>query len=197
MKMYKACVIVLFLSAMGVSQGCVGRAIGEGIEKALGPTAYVLPMEPRWPEKDSQYLAAYENFELAPLKSEFLPTPTEFMTVFPERFDDQMISKGLPIGKRGKTLLIRVTILAYQPVSSYQKALGPTEEVVARVELTDKESGKPVGKAICIGRTYQSIGLGPQWKAWGLARAIADKWINKYYPEQGRHETKEQAPPSE
>ena len=32
---------------------------------------------------------------------------------------------------------------------------------------------------------------------YGGVIAIAGKWINKYYPEQGRHETKEQAPPSE
>ncbi len=63
--------------------------------------------------------------------------------------------------------------------------------------LKDKQSGQVVGNAICIGRTYQSVGLGPKWKAWGLARAIVNKWIDNYYPKEGRVEQKEQAPPSE
>jgi len=189
-------VMLAFVCAVAMTQGC-SRAISEGIEKVLGPTGKILPMEPKWPEKDSTYLAAYQNIELAPLKSEFPDTPAQFMSYFPMKFGEQLASKGLPAGRGGKTLLVHVDIVAYQPVSSYNKALGPTEEVVARVELIDKDSGKLIGKAMAIGRTYQSVGLGPKWKAWGLARAIVNEWINGYYPKEGRHEAEEQAPPAE
>jgi hypothetical protein len=183
------------LVAASMSQGCVGRAISEGIEKTLGPTAIALPMEPRWPEGDSQYLAEYRNFELAgPINNEFPDTPQAFLNYFPVKFAEQLAGRDLPTDVKGRTLLISVTILGYQPASSYHKALGPTEEVVARVVLTDKERGKVVGSAICIGRTYQSVGLGMKWKAWGLSRAIINKWIDNYYPKQGRREGEEQAP---
>jgi hypothetical protein len=191
-------ILATLLCLLMASTGCVSRAINEGVEKALGPTAYVLPMDPKTPEKDSEFLASYKNFQLVePVGNDFRGTPTEFTTYFPGKFHEQLLSKGLPTGGAGKTLLIKVDILAYQAVSSYHKALGPTEEVVARVEFTDKDSGKTIGKAICIGRTYQSIGLGPKWKAWGLSRAIVNKWIDPLYPKEGRNETEETPPPSE
>ncbi len=187
----------LLAGAMMFGQGCVGRLVSEGMEKGLGPTGIVLPVDARWPQGDSQYLAAYKNFEVGAIRSEFADTPAVFTEYFPGKLRDQLFSKGLPTGQPGKTLLIDVDILAYQPVSSFHKALGPTEEVVARVTLKDKAGGQVVGTAICIGRTYQSVGLGPKWKAWGLARAIVDKWIDEYYPKEGRHEGEETAPPSE
>ena len=188
----------LICCATLVAPGCVSRLIDEGIEKSLGPTAKALPMEPKWPEKDPTYLASYRNFELVlPIKSEFADTPQAFMDYFPVKFGEQLASKDLPTGGNGKTLLVDVTILAYQPVISYHKAWGPTEEVVARVELKDKDTGELVGRAICIGRTYQSIGLGPKWKAWGLCRAIVNDWINEYYPKEGRQEGPEKPAPIE
>jgi hypothetical protein len=153
-------------------------------------------MDPKWPAADQNYLAAYKNFALDPqIASEFPDTPREFMTFFPGVLRTQLMSKGLPVGRSGKTLIISVNILAYQPVSSYEKALGPTEEVVARVTLKDKDSGAVVGQAVCIGRTYQSVGMGPQWKAWGLSRAIVNKWLDNYYPKAGRIEGEEKGPP--
>ena len=188
----------LLAGAVLFGQGCVGRLVSEGMEKGLGPTGIVLSADARWPQGDSQYLASYRNFEVGAIRSEFADTPAAFMDYFPGKLRDQLSGKGLPMGHAGKTLLIDVNILAYQPVSSsIHKALGPTEEVVARVTLKDKASGQVVGTAICIGRTYQSVGLGTKWKAWGLARAIVDKWIDEYYPKEGRHEREEQAAPSE
>ena len=189
--------LCLSFLVLATGQGCVGRLIDEGIEKGLGPTAKVLPLDPQWPAKDQAYLENYKNFEIGPIKTEFPAVPQEFMEYLPGRLSEQLASKGLPMDQNAKTLVIQITILAYQPVSSYSKALGPTEEVVARVELVDKANGKLVGKAICIGRTYQSVGLGPKWKAWGLCRAIVNHWIDEYYPKEGRKEVEEQAPPKD
>jgi hypothetical protein len=153
-------------------------------------------MEPKWPEKDQEFLAKYQSFDLAPIKSEFPDSPREFLDDFPGRLDGQLASKGLPTKKAGKTLQIQVTILGYQSTSSsVSTALGPTEEVVARVEFIDKDTSKPIGRAVCIGRTYQTIGMGAQWKSWGLARAIVNKCLDNYYPKQGRKETEEKAAP--
>ena len=196
MKWLVVLVVVFAACSLAVCQGCVGRAIDEGIEGALGPTAKLLPMDPKWAEDDTKVLASYRNFELAPVKLEFADTPQEFLGYFPSRFTEQVASKGLPTMPGGKTAIITVTVLAYQPAgSTFNQALGPTEEVVARVEVTDKATGQVIGRAICIGRTYQSVGLGAKWKAWGLARAIVNEWIDKHYPREGRKEMKESAPP--
>jgi hypothetical protein len=80
-------------------------------------------------------------------------------------------------------------------------SVGPVLAVVRRglrgVELKDKDTGELVGRAVCIGRTYQSVGLGPKWKAWGLCRAIINDWINEYYPKEGRKEGPEKPAPTE
>jgi hypothetical protein len=193
MKRIISATALLALSGL-LGPGCVGRAISEGVEKTLGPSGYCLPIEPKWPQKDQGYLAKYQSFELAPVKSEFPDTPREFMADFPTRFSSQMTSKGLPMNRPGKALQIQVTILAYQSSSStVSTALGPTEEVVARVDFVDKDAGKPIGRAICIGRTYQTIGMGTEWKSWGLCRAIVNKCLDNYYPKEGRKEAEEKA----
>jgi hypothetical protein len=177
---------LLLITAMITAQGCTGRIISEGMEKGLGPTAFAHQMDPKFPRGDQNYLASYRNFELAAVKVEFLDTPQIFVSEFQQKFHDQLARKELPQDRRGKTLLVNVTILAYQSAESYHKVIGPTEEVVARVELTDKSTGSVIGRAICIGRTYQSVGLGPNWKARGLARAIVNDWIDPAYPKAGR-----------
>jgi hypothetical protein len=194
--MKRSLILAAMLAGALFGQGCVGRLISEGAEKGLGPTGIVLPMGPNYPG-DMQYLASYKNFEVGTIKNEYPNTPGQFTEYFPGKLKEQMAGRGLPMDRPGKTVLIDVVILAYQPASSYHKALGPVEEVVARVTLRDKDGGQAVATAICIGRTYQSVGLGAKWKAWGLARAIVNDWIDEFYPKEGRRERKEQAPPRE
>jgi hypothetical protein len=181
---------LLIMGALITAQGCEGRLISEGMEKGLGPTGIALPIDPKLPPGDS--LAAYRNIELAAIRVEFPDTPPTFVSDFQRKFYDQLAGKNLPQDRGGKTLLVNVTILAYQPAVSYHKALGPTEEVVARVELTDKSTGAVVGRAICIGRTFQSVGMSVKWKAWGLSRAIVNNMIDPHYPKAGRHEAAEE-----
>jgi hypothetical protein len=176
---------LLLVTAMITAQGCTGRIISEGMEKTLGATGIALPVEPKLPG-DQNFLASYRNFELATIRNEFPDTPPAFVSEFEQKFQDQLARKNLPQERTGKTLLVNVTVLAYQAASSYHKAIGPTEEVVARVELIDKASGNVIGRAMCIGRTYQSVGLGPNWKAKGLSRAIVNGMIDPNYPKAGR-----------
>jgi hypothetical protein len=181
---------LLLLGALVTAQGCEGRLISEGMEKGLGPTAFALQTEPKLPDAPN-YLASYRNFELGPVRVEFPDTPPTFVGDLQRKFYDQLAGKELPTDRSGKTLLVNVTVLAYQAAASYHKALGPTEEVVASVELVDKASGKVLGRAICIGRTYQSVGMSVKWKAWGLSRAIVNDLIDPHYPKAGRREAKE------
>jgi hypothetical protein len=59
--------------------------------------------------------------------------------------------------------------------------LGPLEEVVARVTLVDRETGRTIGVANCIGRTSTRMNLGPKLKAEGLAKAVV-LWLRSHNP---------------
>lgn len=187
---YAIALFCLSVMTLGFGQGC-GRLFDEGMEKGLGPGGKALPMDPKWPANDSTYLARYQNFAIGTIKTEFPDTPREFMDYLPMKLAEQLTKKDLPMNRGGKTLVINITVVVYDSVSSYNKAIKPTEEVVARVDLVDKSDGKLVGQAMCIGRTYQSISLGSKTKAEGLSKAIVNEWINKAYPKAGRREAED------
>jgi hypothetical protein len=60
-------------------------------------------------------------------------------------------------------------------------AFGNFEEVLARVEFVDKATNKVMGTANCIGRTAETVNVGVETKAEGLAKAIVN-WIADRYP---------------
>ena len=82
---------------------------------------------------------------------------------------------------------MRGRILHYEDADTLGIAIGPLEEVVARLEMVDKDSGQVLAQANCIGRTTTRTTLGVANKGRGLAKAIAS-WIDNRYPEQGRPE---------
>ncbi|MBI5725772.1 MAG: hypothetical protein HZA50_17565 [Planctomycetes bacterium] len=193
----KKIVLIAGLLLVTADSGC-SRMIDEGFEKALGPTPKIMFLDPKPPEdKNNDFLSPYRNFVLGKVDaSQFPETPRDFIDYLPTKFVEQTTGRHLPADPAGKTLVVNVAVLAYQPALKFQKATGPTEEVVAKVELVDKDSGKVVGRAICIGRTYQSVGLGTKWKAWGLCRAIVNEWIDEYYPDKDdREKTAKEEPP--
>ena len=102
-------------------------------------------------------------------------------------FAEELAEKGLPNDSSGKTLLIRGRIVHYEGDGILGLALSPLEEVVARIELVDKDSGNVLGVANCIGRTTASVNTGVEKKAQGLAKAIVS-WLDKRYPETHRQQ---------
>jgi hypothetical protein len=180
-KMY-GLVLTLLVGAALASGGCLGRAIGEGAEKTLGPKGAYCEVQPVAGTKDHQSLAAYKNFELATVKNDAgKNVPPEFLQKFPAEFAKRLNESSLPKDRSGKTLGFDVTIIHYETADPTDNVLGPLEQVVARVELVDKETHQVLAQGTAIGRTGKSVGLGPEWKAWGLSRALI-KWAKDYYP---------------
>lgn len=172
---------LLIVAVVGMcSLGC-GRAIGEAAEFAMGPKGIYVPLisparEGSWP------LAEYTRFELEPFTDDFGGrTPVELLRVLPVKFQEELIEAKLPNQPGGKTLVIRGSVYHYESSDLVGMALGPLEEVIARVELLDKDSGKVIAQANCVGRTTKAVGKGVSKKAQGLARAIVS-WIKTYYP---------------
>ena len=164
------------------SQGCMERLAGEGMEAAMGPKAAYYEEKPLAEKKDHKALEAYKRFELGEVKNmtgKFMPP--DFMTYLPAQFKEQLASSDLPKEASGKTLVFQVSIIHYEAASMVSNAFGPFEEVVARVELVNKDDGQAVSQGVAISRSEKSVNLGSEKKAQGLAKALI-KWASDYYP---------------
>ena len=178
--------LIAAVSALLMAQGCT-RAIKEtvGLRGAKGIYAPIQPVDRL---KEARPLGDYRLFELGDIKDDFgAKVPPELFRYLPVEFEEALADKKLPNEPGGKALLIRGRVLHYEDANMVGSVLGPLEEVVARIELVDKASGKVLGVANCIGRTNETVNQGVQKKAQGLARAIV-AWIDARYPKELREQ---------
>lgn len=183
MRATKVLVMIGVMTTAMFSQGCMERLVGEGVEAAMGPKAAYFEEKPLAEKKDHQALAAYKRFELGEVKNmtgKFMPPA--FLTHLPAQFKEQLGKSDLPKEASGKTLVFQVSIIHYEAASTMDSAFGPFEEVVARVELVNKEDGRVIGQGVAVTRSEKSVNLGPEKKAQGMAKALI-KWASDYYPE--------------
>ena len=193
MKMVHGLSLGLLACLAFLSQGCVGRVVGEGAEKALGPKGVY------WEEKavavnhKTKALGVYQRIELGTVKNSYgKNVPPDFITKFRAEFTKQLQESKLPKEASGKTLLLNVDIIHYEVADTSDNVLGPLEQVVAHVDLVDKDTQQVVGSGNAVGRTGKSVGLGVEWKARGLAKALI-KWVSDYYPKpKGEKEEEEE-----
>jgi hypothetical protein len=172
-----------------LAQGCVSRAIKEGIGTVRGAKGTFAPIKPLSAIKDEPVLAQYANFELGPIVDDLGGrTPAELWQFLPGEFQKALLKKRLPVQPGGKTLLVRGRVIHYESASTLGMAIGPLEEVIVRTELVDKTTGKVLAVGNCIGRTEETVNFGVQKKAEGLAKAFV-AWIDAHYPKAGREES--------
>ena len=165
------------------SVGCM-RIAKEGVGAARGAKGLYTPIQRISSSMGDRPLRIYKHFELAQITDDFGgKVPPDFWMPFRQAFREELAEKQLPNYSTGKTLLIRGKILHYEDSSRLGAAISPLEEVIARIELVDKDSGNIIGTANCIGRTTESVNLGVARKAQGLAKAIVS-WLAERYPEQ-------------
>lgn len=163
------------------SSGCTSRLIGEGAEVAMGPQGAYFEEKPVAPAKEGKGLEAYQRFELGEFKNDFgKNVPPEFLSEFPAKFKDQLAKSGLPKAAEGKTAVFNVTVLHYEKASLTDQVFGPLEQVIARVQLVDKDTGDVIASGNALGRTGKTVGMGPAAKAEGLAKALVG-WASDYY----------------
>ena len=164
--------------------GC-GRAIGEAAELALGPKGTYVPLVPK---NQTPPLDQYTKFEVGQIDDDFGGrTPASLLRNLPRQIDlaiadAEIFGEGVSPPAGGKTLLIRGKVLHYEGSGLVATVRGPVEEVVARIDLVAKDSGKLIATANCVGRTTKAVGKGVDKKTQGLARAIA-AMIKAGYPE--------------
>ena len=180
--MLAVCLVGLVLLA----GGCASRAIKETLGVATGAKGMATPLRPVAADSSQRPLGVYERCELGKISDDMNGhSPAELLTYLPDELARQLAAKRIPNAAAGRTLTIQGKILHYEESGLFGQAFGPLEEVVARIELVDKQSGKVLGVANCVGRTKETVNLGVKSKAEGLAKAIAG-WIDKRYPEDKR-----------
>ena len=186
--------VLLLAGLILPAQGCMGRLIGEGAEKALGPKGVYWEEKPLAASKDAGPLAAYRSFELGQVTNGYgKNVPPTFIEKFKAEFANQLQASRLPNDGAGKTLLFNVGILHYETADTADNVLGPLEQVVAHVDLVDKESQAVLASGNAVGRTGKTVGLGVDWKARGLAKALI-KWALAYTPKEA---AEDESPPGD
>jgi hypothetical protein len=176
--------MMLMISALA-SQGCMERMVGEGMAAATGPKGAYYEAKPLAEKKDHKALEAYKQFELGEVKNmtgKFMPPA--FLTYLPAQFKEQLAKSDLPKEASGKTLVFQVSIIHYEAASTVDNVFGPFEEVVARVELVNKDDGQVIGQGVAVSRSDKSVNQGAEKKAQGMAKALI-KWASDYYPKAG------------
>lgn len=173
--------LVVLVAVALASGGCMGRLIGEGAEGAMGPKGAYFEEKPVAAAKEGKGLEAYQRFELGEVKNEFgRNVPPAFLSEFPVKFREQLDKSELPKADSGKTAVFHVTILHYEAADLTDHVLGPLEQVIAKVQLVDKDTGNVIASGNALGRTGKTVGMGTGAKAEGLAKALI-KWASDYY----------------
>jgi len=170
-------IVVLSMAATGCMTG-----LKEGAALAMGAKGSVTEIQPVAADRDARPLGAYQRFELGQITDDIGGrTPSQFLSLLRAQFNEQLADSKLPNSPTGKTLVIRGRIIHYESEDMFGMVTGPLEEVVVRAELVDKDTGKVLGTANCIGRTTARVNKGIGKKAEGLAKAFI-KWISTRYP---------------
>lgn len=172
---------ILIAAMLVAAAGCT-TAIKEGVGVARGAKGVYAPIQPVAAVAETRPLGIYKRFELGEFVDDFGgKVPAGLMPAFRRAFASQIADNKLPNEPQGKTLLIRGRLLHYESASTLAVAIGPLEQVIARVELVDKDTGQVLGVANCIGRTTTRVNVGVDKKGDGLAKAIVS-WLAARYP---------------
>ena len=165
--------LLMCCALLPMTTGCLGRAIGEGVGAVRGAkAAYSQTAAVR-----RGSLAKYTNYTVGPVTDGFGgKAPSQVLRGLPRELRMKMAEDGVPNGRGTSGVRITTNIIYAENASLVGQAFGPFEEVLADVTLTDMQSGKQLGRAICIGRSGETVNDGWPKKTDALARAIV-KWI--------------------
>ncbi|HEY3243709.1 MAG TPA: hypothetical protein VGM03_10190 [Phycisphaerae bacterium] len=158
--------------------GCLGRLISEGAGAVTGARGKAVEIQP---VRTGKPLSEYGSVEFESLRSDIgTQVPDEVLRLIPADTlkmlrEDKLFTGG------GPPLRISGQVIHYETGGAVDKAIGPLQEVIARITLSDGRSGAAIGEANVIGRAKSSTASGAQNLAEGCAKGIAG-WIRKNHP---------------
>jgi hypothetical protein len=175
-------VLLLLTAALVFFSGCMSRAIKEGVGAATGAKGS-FSESPSMGSQGAKPLAGYQDFQVGRIEDDFKGrTPRQLIQLLPGKIREDLRKENLPAGKGGKTCVINVSVRYYEQAGAMGQVFGPLEEVVAEVQLVDKNDDRVVGSAMCVGRSTTTANQGVEKKAEGLSKGIVS-WIKSRYPE--------------
>ena len=177
-------ILLFVLAGTTLAGGCTGTIIREGAGAVTGAKGTFSPIQPLSDNPEARPLGSYQRFEIGTFTDEMGGlVPPQILSDLPVKFQEYLLKEKVPNQPTGRTLVLKGKVLHYEGATTLGKVVGPIEEVVARVEMVDKESGTVLAVANCVGRTKTRVNLGIDKKTEGLAKALAS-WISERYPEE-------------
>jgi hypothetical protein len=165
--------LLVCCALLPLTTGCTSRMIKEGIGVVTGAKAAYSQTVTVRPGS----LAKYTHYTVGPVTDEFGgKAPWRVLYGLSRQLRIKMAEKGVPHGRGTSGVRITTKIIYAENAALVGHVFGPFEEVLADVTLTDMQSGRQLGRAICIGRSGESVNDGWSKKTDALARAIV-KWI--------------------
>lgn len=167
--------VLLLVGILLLTNGCVGRAIKEGVGSVTGAKGVYKEVQ------SPGSLASYQSFEVGSFQDKFGRTPTQLLGLIPKEIRSRLVKAKLAVGGDEKVLLIQGEVIYFEKAGAMGQAFGPLEEAVVEIKLVDKATGNEIGSATCVGRSTATINQGLDKKAQGIAKAVVD-WIQKNRP---------------
>ncbi len=161
------------LSALLLCTGCMGRMIREGAGVVTGASGKAVELQPL----SGRQLDQYGSISFDSLGTDMPNVPSSLPDRIRRQTLEALREKKL-FGDGGPALVIRGRIIHYETGGAVDAAIGPLQEVIARVELADA-SGGTIGVANIIGRAKSLTAGGEGNLAEGAAKGIVE-WISQH-----------------
>jgi len=152
--------------------GCAGRLVGEGIGAVRGASGKFVALSA------SPALTRYKGMKIESVTvTSGLQTPADLPSMLREEFAKAARKAGLaPDGT--PALVLGAEVVNYESAGIADTAIGPLEEIIVRVRLTDAESTELVAAANLIGRAKSVTAGGPKNLSEGAGKALS-KWLKE------------------
>lgn len=179
---------IMVIAVCCLLAGC-SRGIKEGLYAVTGSSGKVVILQGDEAEI-AQLARQYGSVTVQPFVNDVGPVcPDEFLSTLPGAIEQELRYRSASFGetmkgKKGeelgpfltgamsKSLAISGTVIQYETSGTADKALGPMEEAICRVEVRDGQTNALLVKANCTGRVKSSVRTGAGEMAQGVGKAI-------------------------
>ncbi len=185
--LFTATLLASFLVLSGLS-GC-SRGISEGVHALTGSSGKFVFIQGT-KEQTSQLAGQYGGVTVEPFQNDVGEVCSqEFLNLVPGEITEalQYASrsitdkvKGVSKDEKGpfftgpadKTLVIKGRVIQYDIGGVVDKAAGPLDEAICRVQFVDGQTGAVLAEGNCTGRVKSAVRTGPKELAEGVAKAV-------------------------
>lgn len=166
---------LLLGTLLAAAGGCVTRIAGEAVGAVAGASGKYVSIQPL----SMSAMSRYDMLKIEPLTSHLGHIlPPGFSSQFETDLRTRLKEAKLLTGGTGRQLVLKGEIVHYEEDSLTDQAIGPLQEVIARLTLSDAQTGEVLGVANVIGRAKSSSAGGAGRLAEGLSKGVV-KWLKQ------------------